>query len=77
MWCGSVCVDPTSDEQNCGGCGKRCFGNCYSGLCISEPADAAFDVAVDATADGGGDASDGEASTDASDAGVRRDSGRP
>jgi len=79
VMCGSVCVDLSSDEHNCGACGRRCFGSCGSGLCISEPADAAFDVAVDtgADADGGGDASDAEASTDASDAGRRRDSGRP
>lgn len=73
--CGSVCVDPNNDTQNCGACGRRCFGTCFSGLCISEPADAAFDVGVDAATDGGGDASDAAASTDASDSG--KGGGRP
>jgi hypothetical protein len=77
--CGSACVDVSNDTQNCGTCGRRCFGTCFSGLCISEPADAAFDVAADANADadadGAGDASDAEASTDASDAG--RGGGKP
>jgi hypothetical protein len=34
--CGTACVDPASDDQNCGGCGQTCPGGqfCYNGACI-------------------------------------------
>jgi hypothetical protein len=35
--CGGVCVDPTSDRYNCGGCGVQCADDeaCISGFCVS------------------------------------------
>jgi hypothetical protein len=35
--CGGVCVDPTSDRYNCGGCGIQCASDeaCISGFCVS------------------------------------------
>jgi hypothetical protein len=31
--CGSVCVDITTDEMHCGGCGFTCAGTCVGGGC--------------------------------------------
>jgi hypothetical protein len=31
--CGGACVDPTTNGNNCGGCGKACAGRCSMGLC--------------------------------------------
>lgn len=34
--CNAVCVDPSSDTANCGGCGKACLGSgsvCNAGAC--------------------------------------------
>jgi hypothetical protein len=35
--CGGACVDPTSDRNNCGGCGVKCADNeaCIVGFCES------------------------------------------
>src|SRR5205085_12551620 len=35
--CGGVCVDPTSDRHNCGGCGVQCGETeaCINGFCES------------------------------------------
>src|SRR6266700_2740471 len=35
MACGTVCVDTSSDSQNCGGCGIPCAGSktCQGGQC--------------------------------------------
>lgn len=35
--CGGVCVDPTSDRYNCGGCGVQCASDeaCIFGFCAS------------------------------------------
>jgi hypothetical protein len=37
--CGSVCVDPQSDTQNCGRCGNACTAGttCHAGLCRYGP----------------------------------------
>jgi hypothetical protein len=33
--CGGICLDPTSDPSNCGGCGVTCFsGICQSSRCL-------------------------------------------
>jgi hypothetical protein len=40
--CGGFCVDPSSDHENCGGCGLRCrpAETCLAGRCLVEcPAD--------------------------------------
>ncbi len=38
--CGAACVDTTSDNNNCGGCDRRCIGgtHCFAGNCGSGPA---------------------------------------
>lgn len=35
--CNNVCVNPSSDNNNCGGCGKRCTGDqtCVNGECVA------------------------------------------
>jgi hypothetical protein len=34
MWvCGWACIDPMTDEANCGGCNIACNGTCVNGLC--------------------------------------------
>ena len=39
--CGPLpkCVDPTTDESNCGGCGVRCYFTCIDGACQQTPAE--------------------------------------
>lgn len=39
------CVDTTTDQAHCGGCGRRCtaFQRCEGGLCVSSLADAGTD----------------------------------
>lgn len=32
--CATVCVDPKTDRQNCGGCGQSCAGACVDGTCV-------------------------------------------
>lgn len=37
--CDGICIDPLSDEQNCGECGKECiiegeYGGCMGGECL-------------------------------------------
>jgi hypothetical protein len=34
--CGSECIDTTTDESNCGGCGIICPGKCVGGTCQDE-----------------------------------------
>jgi len=31
--CGTTCVDPMTDKNNCGSCGNVCPGTCVSGVC--------------------------------------------
>ncbi|MFO0646083.1 MAG: hypothetical protein U0326_07585 [Polyangiales bacterium] len=33
--CGGVCVDATTDRNNCGGCGRVCAVACSSGTCVT------------------------------------------
>jgi hypothetical protein len=34
LCCGGACIDPASDQQHCGGCGKACRkGRCRNGRC--------------------------------------------
>jgi hypothetical protein len=34
--CSGACVDTSSDDANCGGCGKACHGknHCVLGICL-------------------------------------------
>src|SRR5687768_11758853 len=37
--CGTTCVDPDSNPNNCGGCGNVCAsGLCYAGVCADDRA---------------------------------------
>jgi len=31
--CGGTCIDPLSNPNNCGSCGKTCSGRCSQGIC--------------------------------------------
>jgi hypothetical protein len=33
--CSGACVNISTDDKNCGGCGKSCVGNraCFGGVC--------------------------------------------
>ena len=38
MICGNACVDPKTDDANCGACGTVCnVGNCLAGRCEAAP----------------------------------------
>ena len=38
LCCGSTCVNPNNDPDNCGGCGQRCGAHTYcSGMCVPIP----------------------------------------
>src|SRR5208282_236086 len=34
--CGQTCIDPLTDDANCGSCGNKCSGTlgCSTGLCV-------------------------------------------
>jgi len=85
--CGDECVDPSTDDRNCGACNVTCaVGNrCSAGVC-GGPIDASFDApadepdavtdaadASDADAGSEGDADPGDASPDDADAGEPSD----
>jgi hypothetical protein len=54
--CGGVCIDPSSDEDHCGGCGQACApaATCTAGICVERPEadDARDDGRDDGVVDG-------------------------
>ena len=49
--CDGLCVDPTTDRNNCGGCGSVCPFGCDLGKCECAPYAACGDVCVDLKTD--------------------------
>jgi hypothetical protein len=53
LQCGSTCVDPQTDDANCGGCGLACPTGCSAGRCVvtlaSTTGGCGVAIAVDAT----------------------------